>query len=128
VLGPLPLFELSSAWNWQSSYEGGTIDLSVAKISHRRNSKTGSLRLALWAFPQPYNGAKQNGYELGHVDKAALEKGYTYSNVQHVLKFTPPPNGSYYVVLFLLEFENNAYKEVAYLNSSGVKAFKKPGS
>jgi hypothetical protein len=125
TLGPQPLFELSSPWNWQSSYEGGTIDLSLAKISHHRNGKTGALRLALWAFPQPYNGAKQNGFELGHVDKPALEKGYNYSNVQHVLKFTPPPDGSYYVCLILLEYEDH-YREVAYLSSSNLVKFKKP--
>jgi hypothetical protein len=37
VLGPLPLFDLSGPWNWQTSYEGGKINLSLAKISHHRN-------------------------------------------------------------------------------------------
>lgn len=126
TLGPLPLFEMSGPWKWQSSYEGGTIDLSLGKISHHRNSKTGSLRLSVWAFPQPYGGSSQNGYELGRVEKAALEKGYNYPNLQHVVKFTPPPDGSYWVSLILSEYQNNGYTVVAYLNSNSASTFKKP--
>lgn len=31
ALAPLPLFELAGPWKWQTSYEGGTVDMSVPR-------------------------------------------------------------------------------------------------
>lgn len=109
VLGPQDLFTLSSPWKWQSSTEGGTIALEVGKIAHTRAAGTGSLRLALWATKQPYQGGGIKGFMIGSVQKDALKPGYTYNNLKHTLKYIKPPAGSYYVNLVLSEYDGNEY-------------------
>ena len=125
LLGPAKLFQLDGPWGWQTSYEGGTVDISVAKISHRRTGRTGSLKLSVWATQQPYRGGSIRGYEIGTIEKKALEAGYTYTNVKNVAKFVPPPNGNYYVNLVLTEFRDNQYVIVDYLPASKLSTFNK---
>jgi hypothetical protein len=109
VLGPVDLFSLSGPWSWQSSTEGGTIELEVGKIAHTRPGGTGSLRLALWATKQPYQGGGIKGFMIGSVQKDALKAGYTYNNLKNTLKYIKPPAGSYYVNLVLTEFNGSEY-------------------
>lgn len=127
LLGPLKMFELDGPWKWQTSYEGGTIDISVAKISHHRAGRTGSLRLSAWATKEPYNGGMLRGYELGAVEKKALDPGYAYTNVQNVAKFNAPPDGDYYVCLVLSEFgSDKKYSVVDHLPASKRSTFRAP--
>jgi hypothetical protein len=123
LLGPLPLFTLEGPWSWHYSYEGGTLDMTVAKISHRRTAHTGTLKLSVWATRQPYSGGKLSGFEVGEVQKKALEPGYSYTNVKNTGKFTPPPNGTYYLSLVLTEFRDGGYVIVATIPSSKPTTF-----
>lgn len=123
LLGPLPLFSLEGPWSWRYSYEGGTVDMTVAKISHRRTANTGSLKLSVWATRQPYDGGKLNGFEIGEVQKKALPAGYSYTNVSNTGKFTPPPNGTYYLTLILTEFRDGGYVIVGHLPASKPTTF-----
>ena len=125
LLGPAKLFTLEGPWSWKTSYEGGTIDLNVAKISHRRTGNTGSLKLSAWATVNPYRGGPIKGFELGSVTKKALAPGYSYTNVKNTEKFTPPPNGDYYVTLVLLEFTGTEYVIQDYIASLNLSKFKK---
>jgi hypothetical protein len=109
VLGPIDLFSLTGPWSWQSSTEGGTIELEVAKIPHNRPGGTGSLRLALWATKQPYQGGGIKGFMIGTLQKDALKPGNTYTNLKNTLKFIKPPAGGYYVNLVLTEFNGSDY-------------------
>jgi hypothetical protein len=127
LLGPQKKFEMVGPWTWQTSLEGGTIDMNVAKISHHRTGATGSLKLSVWASKEPYDGGTLHGYELGSVSKKALQPGYTYTNVKNVAKYTPPPDGTYFVYLVLFEFgSNEKYEIVSYLSNSKMSTFKKP--
>ncbi len=72
VLAPAKLLKLTGPWTWKSNPAGGTIDLTVAKISHTRPGNTGSLKLAVWATEEPYTGGAIRGFELGSVKKDAL--------------------------------------------------------
>ena len=107
VLGPSKWVEMDGPYRWQTSKEGGTVEIEVAKIKHHRPGKTGSLKLSVWATKEPYNGGTLNGYQLGVVEKKALEPGYSYTDVKNVAKYTAPPDGSYYVTIVLSEFGNN---------------------
>ncbi len=122
-LGPVKMFKLDGPWTWQTSYEGGTIDISVAKISHHRATKTGSLHLEVWATPQPFQGGALNGFRIGTVSKKALEAGMVYNNVQNTEKFIPPPNGTYFVNLVLSEYDGSKYVIRDYLGASKASVF-----
>lgn len=123
-LGPLALFTMSGPWRWQTSIEGGTIDLSLAKISHTRTGSTGSLELAAWATSRPYNGGAIEGYLLGVVKKDPLRPGYSYSDVHNTAKYKAPPPGTYYVSLVLSEFIDGAYRVQAHLGPNSASVFK----
>lgn len=111
-------FTLSGPWKWQVSGDYATVDIDVAKISHTRTGNTGTLRLALWATKTPYNGGRISGWEVGMVQKKALDAGYNYSNVHNTAKFVKPPTGSYYVSLLLLEYDGGEYVIKHWLSGS----------
>ncbi|MCP5557934.1 MAG: hypothetical protein H7A55_09305 [Verrucomicrobiaceae bacterium] len=125
-LGPAKLFTLAGPWKWQTSYEGGTVTMQVGKISHTRRTRTGTLRLALWATKQPYRGGDISGFELGRVEKKALEPGYSYTDVQNTAKLQRPPGGTYYLAIVLSEYDGNAYRIVAHLTSEKSSKFSAP--
>lgn len=127
MLGPLKMFELEGPWRWQTSLQGGTLDIAVAKIRHRRQGRTGSLRLSVWATRQPYGGGTLRGHELGFVVKKALEPGYSYTDLHHVARYTPPPAGTYFIHLVLSEFGNDQkYSIVDHLAGSKPATFAAP--
>ncbi len=64
TLGPKPkLFELRGPWTFRWSREGGTVAMSVAKISHTRSGRTGTLKLAVWLTQSPYRGRGNPGLQ-----------------------------------------------------------------
>lgn len=123
VLGPLKTFTLTGPWSWQTHPEGGIIDMKVAKISHIRTGNTGTLKLAVWATKEPYNGGGITGWEMGSVTKAALKSGYSYSEVSNTAKYKRPPAGTYHIYLLLSEFQDGGYKIVTHLSSSKTATF-----
>lgn len=123
VLGPLPLFTMSGPWRWQTSNEGGTVDIEVAKISHTRTADTGTLKLSVWATDRPYRGGSIEGYQIGSVKKDPLKKGFQYTNVRNTAKYSKPPAGVYYVCIVLSEYSDNQYKIVSYLTSNSTSTF-----
>jgi hypothetical protein len=122
-LGPVDLFSMTGPWSWSSSKEGGTLNISVAKITHTRSGNTGSLKLAVWATSQPYRGGI-SGYEIGSVNKAALKPGYSYNSVKNIAKFKVPPPGTYHITLVLSEYSGTGYRVVDSLASSSTYTFR----
>jgi len=122
-LGPLPLFTMEGPWRYQVSSEGGTVDMGVAKISHRRTGNTGSLKLAVWATATPYHGGALRGFEIAEVRKDALKPGFAYTNVANVGKYVKPPPGEYYMSLVLFESNGKEFEVVAHLESNGTAHF-----
>lgn len=118
-LGPLPLFTMEGPWRYQASTEGGTVEIEVAKISHRRTGHTGSLKLAVWLTAAPYRGGKLSGYEIGQVRKDPLQAGYEYKAVKNVAKYSRPPAGDYYSTLVLSESDGERFGTVAWLTAPG---------
>lgn len=126
TLAPLKTFTIEGPWLWQTNTAAGTMDLGIGKISHRRTAATGTLKLSQWATVAPYHGGELNGYEIGSITKDKLESGYSYTGLKQMLKFTPPPDGTYFVTLMLSEFQNGAYRMVDYLKNAEAYTFKKP--
>jgi hypothetical protein len=79
-LGPLKAVTMGEPFRWETSYEGGTIDIGVGKIAHRRQIVTGSLKIAVWACEEPYKGGAIEGHELGSVQKEGLKQGFEYND------------------------------------------------
>lgn len=125
-LGPLQLFTMEGPWRWQTSYEGGTVDMSVARISHRRTGTTGTLKLSVWLTDLPYRGGRLVGYEIGQVRKDPLKAGFVYTDVKNTAKFVPPPAGTYFATLVLSESDGENFNTVAYLSSSTPEKFGAP--
>lgn len=125
-LGPLPLFTMEAPWKINTSVEGGTVEMEVAKIKHRRTAHTGTLKLSAWLTAAPYRGGTLRGIEIGSVRKDPLQPGYEYSNVKNVAKYTRPPGGTYYFNLVLMESDGQEFKVVAWLNSATPSKFAAP--
>ena len=126
TLGPLKNFVLERPWRWQTNYATGTMDIEVGKISHREARTTGTLKIAQWATVAPYHGGNLTGFEIGSFTKDGLLPGYTYTALKSTVKFTPPPDGTYFVSLVLGEWQNGAYRTVDFLTTSEATTFKKP--
>lgn len=124
TLSPPKLFVMEGPWNWQTNYEAGTVNMKVKKISHTRSTNTGTLRLELWACAKPYTGGTIYGVKMGSVQKQALKAGFVYSDVDNTAKLTRPKAGTYHVVLVLLEYNNDTYSIVSWLNPSTTTVFK----
>ena len=123
LIGPVDLFSLSGPWSYRYSTEAGTLDISVAKISHTRTANTGTLKLAVWATNTPYKGGGIDGYQLGSVTKTALKPGYSYSAVKNTATFKKPPPGSYYLTLVLSEYNGSEYRIVDHLSANDKQSF-----
>lgn len=122
-LGPVRAFSLLGPWSWKRNTEAGTFSMQVKKIGHTKSGRTGSLRLSVWATRRPYTGGDLNGYQLGSVDKKALEPGYAYTDVSNTAKFKKPPPGTYYTTLVLLEYNGEDYVVVAHLGAEKTSTF-----
>lgn len=126
ALGPLKTFTISAPWRWQTNYVSNTMVIEAAKISHRRPGHTGTLKVSVWVTDTPYRGGNLEGHQIGFVTKEALESGYSYSNLKTTAKFSPPPDGTYFMSLVLSEFDDGAYRVVDYITSTEAATFKKP--
>lgn len=124
TLSPPKLFVMEGPWTFQTNYEAGTVNMKVKKISHTRSTNTGTLRLELWACSQPYTGGTIYGVKMGSVQKQALKAGFVYTDVDNTAKLTRPKAGTYHLVLVLLEYSDDKYSIVSWLNPSSPTVFK----
>jgi len=127
VLGPAKLFSLTGPFRWKASLEGGTIEIEIGKISHHRTGTTGGLKLTVWATEEPFKGGTIKGHELGSVTKAPLKSGNNYPDVKNTAKYTPPPDGTYFITITLSEYgSDETYSIVDFHTMSEPWTFKKP--
>jgi hypothetical protein len=101
---------------------GSNVTLTVPLIDNATSGTTGTLRLELWAFAAPYNGQAETGYILGTYQLGTLSPNTEFVNVSETMTYTPPPNGSWDVTLFVSEYTaasgDNGYSPDAYFNFS----------
>jgi len=89
---------------------GQTLDLKAGSIcNHGSESETNNLRLELWALPQSFSGGSISGTKLGQsFTHGGLFQSQCLDNFDSgsVALLDTPPDGVYFVVLFLMEYEN----------------------
>ncbi len=93
---------------------GGTVRLQAQTVVNRRSGgASGSLRVELWAFATPYSGGSGTGYKIAQTSVLApLSAGFQYSNIdQTVTQLATPPNGTWYVHLFVTEFTGSSLND-----------------
>jgi hypothetical protein len=103
-----PIFEGSASY----SSLGATLTLRAARLTNQGNATSRHLRLELWAMPSPYsNGLPAGSKSLGaYAFAEPLPPGASFTDVDVDTVYTPPPAGTYFIVLLLTEFTggNNA--------------------
>jgi subtilase family serine protease len=102
----------------------GTVQLHADSITNPGTTTSAPLRIELWAFSTPFTGS-QTGYTLAtSASLGTLGAGQSLSNTTVTLPFTSPPNGTYYLTLFLEEQNcSTGYCYVDYSNFATTRSF-----
>ena len=89
----------------------GRIVIDVGCIHNPRdpNNMSGTLSLELWALPEPYVVGDFAGHALAGVTLGTLAGGANWHDCAYDLEITPPPAGTYTLVLMLREWVGNGY-------------------
>lgn len=69
---------------------------------------SGSLRLDLWALPEPYIGGRVDGVLLGGIDLGRVAGQSLLPEIAASVPFTAPPAGEWHVVMMLREWAGPA--------------------
>jgi hypothetical protein len=106
VFGPQPTDITFGGNNVGYTITGATVALTAATIENlSTNATSGSLRMELWAHAAPYSGTPGTGYKLAEYQLAPLAPGFQDTNVNSgTIAYTPPPDGTWYFVMFLTEY------------------------
>lgn len=113
------------------SQSGTTVRLQVGRIVNMSSGgSSNSMRVELWATPQPYAGVTQsNSYKLGQTTTfSPLQAGYEYNPVDQTVTYTAPPAGTYYTTLLLTEQYGTAWNYLHHLNMDTTSTFGTPAA
>ncbi len=94
---------------FQFAYSANAVSITLDKINNTSPSRTsGTLRLELWATTSyPARGEGFTGYRLAVTSTfSPLAPMTSYTSIVRNTTFTPPPNGTYWIVLLLTEFDS----------------------
>ena len=84
--------------------QGDSVTFSVKRVENSGRSRTGSLKLEVWATRAPYTGAGIRGHQLAQVQLGELEGNHFFGNLSYTRTLMRvPPAGAYYVTIFLTE-------------------------
>ena len=88
------------------SFSGTSLNLRAGSVANTGNATSGVVRLELWAMPQHFSeGLPDASWNLGtYAFSGVLQPGFNFANVNVNTTYTAPPNGTYFVVLFVTEF------------------------
>ena len=92
------------------NFSGSTASITLDRINNDAGNTTGTLKLSLWAMDyEPARGASITGYRL--VDFSTFNplpaRNY-YFDITRSAAYLRPPNGTYWVVLVLSEYNPSA--------------------
>ena len=87
------------------------MDVNVERIHNPRdvNNVSGSLSLELWALTEPYTAGDFQGHALAGMILGTLAGGASWEDSVYTMQMTPPPPGTYTLVLMLREWAGNGY-------------------
>ncbi len=100
---------LQMVGNFSYTISGGNVQINLDRINNASTTRTsGTLRLELWATTtQPAREAAFTGYRLAVSSTfSPLAPGSAYTSIVRTAAFTPPPDGTYWLVLVLSEFNS----------------------
>lgn len=108
--------------------DGDFVTLGIDRIDHNYNPYgiylSGQLYLQLWTCYTPYNGLQTSlGYKVAEAIIDPLVVGYSYFNVSKTVPFYAPPNGTYYMVMVLAEYDGYNKTTVDWFNFPSTATF-----
>lgn len=114
--------KLKDTWHYSIDYNNKTIKITGGKISNKSDYTSGTIKLAVFINRISSNDGK--GYYLAEYKLEPLEGGYYYYDTKRTLDFqVVPPNGEYFIKLYLLEYTEDGYVSRDYLKFSGYLTF-----
>jgi hypothetical protein len=92
------------------SFSGGSASITLDRIYNDANHSTGTLQLSLWALDyEPVRGAGITGYRLATFSTFnPLPASNYYYDITRSASYSRPPNGTYWLVLVLAEYNPSA--------------------
>jgi hypothetical protein len=101
----------------------GRVNLFAEQILNERTTRTGNLRVRLWATSAPYQGEDVlQGYPLATKRVGRLSPESFIPNFSRTTSFRPPPIGEYYVTMTLEEYFHG-WNIVDYVTFEGTSIF-----
>ena len=91
---------LSGSWGYRINGDQTTI-YGDKIINNNNGGSSGSLKLALYATLNPYNGGSISGYILHEYQLEPLKGGYQYNDLSNTGWTSTPPNGRYAIPIVL---------------------------
>ncbi len=119
LLGGLPTAHATDVEFSDGKYviNGNEVTMSMYGITNHNSNTSGTLRMELWAYPSPYTGSPgsvSTAYRLavsstlGQLDG---DSSFTGDPVTTTAFLFPAPKGTYYLTLFIAEYENGSYDD-----------------
>jgi len=88
---------------------GSTVELRTDRISHNFTSKTGSLKIVLWACEDIGDSGSWTGYSVAEYQLDPLELKYTYDDLALTVTAAKPPSGWYPMIMQLQSYEGSGW-------------------
>jgi hypothetical protein len=117
--------ELSNPVSYQYGLTNpDTLTLTGTITNPSNGGTSGSIRLELWVFPEPYSGGSVSGTQMGFADFQPLKGGNEYANATATVAATNPYSflafGNNYPSLLLTEYtgtgSDDGYVVDSYIN------------
>jgi hypothetical protein len=107
--------------SWRSAW--GRVLLSADTIVNEGATRSGLLRMRLWATLTPYDGSLLDGYLLANKQLGKLKSGFQFINYERTAPFYHPPEGLYYITLTLEEKSGRGWFIRDWVNFPGQSLF-----
>ena len=109
---------LSLKGNVKYSLQERRVLIEIDEISNQCGPGllSGTLALELWALPAPYQGRGFSGFAVASTSIGELKSQHSLFNCRYDLIFNTPPEGSWYLVLMLREWDGQGYVTRDYVN------------
>jgi hypothetical protein len=121
VLAPAPaaasLVDMSGFVSTVPNASGTSVTISVDRVDNfDAFGISGTLRLEYWAFPSPFTGALQLGYEMAIVTLGQLNAGFYFGPILQTAPLFHPSYDFYCPSLVLTEFNGSQYVAQDWVN------------
>lgn len=102
----------------------GRVTIYAEQLLNQRPTRSGMLRIRLWATTTPYNGeAVLQGYPMATRSVGRIYGGSPVNLFSRSAFFRPPPTGEYYVTMTLEEYVPGGWNIVDYVTMPETSLF-----